>query len=529
MIFLNTRRYLFLDSVKFATVFLVLATFTAGCAAAGDTEEMGGPRIWIDAPLNSDAFIEDIDTILVYSHASGDEEVAEAELFVDGELVRIDSSVEANEDLVSFEQPWNPPGPGEYLIEVRAKDQGGQTGPTAVIQIRIGGELAQQQAAAPPAQISGCPVPDVDTLLYVNQSEGYCFLYPNDHTEGQIASDASASTVIQGPAPAGNEGLTTSFSVYIEDAQGKATDQYVTETIEDAKIPGSNPAQTSFVLDGETGFWTEELPSQVGARNGFLVHNETGFSLIVIPNGGDFDDINIQAEDLWNTITISWKWLDSVVSPTVEVTEESAEEPEAIALQNASCRVGANAAFTVTNFLFEGESAVLIGRITEGTWFYVELPNELGRCWIFGENLELSGPVDSLPFFTPPELPAADTSGGDDGGGDGEGGDGEGEGGDDGGDSVPSAPSAASNLTVNDVCNAGGLDVSLSWQDNSDNETGFRVYRNGSLQATLPAGTTNYNQGAPHTITAYSYAVEAYNGVGNSSQATAQSNICPVP
>lgn len=130
----------------------------------------------------------------------------------------------------------------------------------------------------------------------------------------------------------------------------------------------------------------------------------------------------------------------------------TSDDVEATAKRNSSCRVGANAVFPVHNFLYEEQSAKLIGRLADNSWFYLELPDDLGRCWIYAENLEIFGPIVSLPLFTSPEFPAPSTGGGSGGGGDGggggsgdgdssgDGGGGGGGGGDSGGDDPPDDP-----------------------------------------------------------------------------------------
>ena len=95
---------------------------------------------------------------------------------------------------------------------------------------------------------------------------------------------------------------------------------------------------------------------------------------------------------------------------------------------------------------------------------------------------------------------------------------------------APSAPNAPSILQItSSVCNGSGLAVTLSWSDNADNEDGFRIYRDGGLIQTVGANVTTYNDNAPHKNSAYTYAVEAYNGVGASAQTTVNSQVCPVP
>ena len=80
-------------------------------------------------------------------------------------------------------------------------------------------------------------------------------------------------------------------------------------------------------------------------------------------------------------------------------------------------------------------------------------------------------------------------------------------------------PSAPSNLTATATsCN----NVNLSWSDNSNNESGFKIERkeSGSTYseiATVPANTTTYADTTVQAQKTYYYRVRAYNAYGNSS------------
>lgn len=74
----------------------------------------------------------------------------------------------------------------------------------------------------------------------------------------------------------------------------------------------------------------------------------------------------------------------------------------------------------------------------------------------------------------------------------------------------PEAPSALSTSSVSYE------EVSLYWQDNANNEDGFRVYRNGSPVATLGSNVTTYRDQGLSYATYYSYTVSAYNELGQS-------------
>jgi len=197
-------------------------------------------------------------------------------------------------------------------------------------------------------------------------------------------------------------------------------------------------------------------------------------------------------------------------------------DPTGTAITNSSCRKGADPQHAVHNFLFEGESAQVIGRIADATWLYVELPNDFGRCWIFSENLDLVGPISSLPLYTSPELPSTDDGGGDDddGGGNDGGGNNDGGGGNNNSGSAPDAPSNA-----NFQCGAGS-DFTLSWNDNSDNEDGFRILLDGSQIGSVGANTTQFAHD-PASSGPYSITIQAYNANGTGK--TTLSNLGCLP
>ncbi len=79
----------------------------------------------------------------------------------------------------------------------------------------------------------------------------------------------------------------------------------------------------------------------------------------------------------------------------------------------------------------------------------------------------------------------------------------------------PVAPSA---LQIQILSNTS---LQLSWTDNSDNETGFKIERDGTLLFTTAANVVNYTDSTATCDKTYSYQVYAFNNVGNSSAVTA--------
>jgi len=90
---------------------------------------------------------------------------------------------------------------------------------------------------------------------------------------------------------------------------------------------------------------------------------------------------------------------------------------------------------------------------------------------------------------------------------------------------LPEPPEAPARLSYERVCNTKIYQITLSWLDRADNETGYRVYRDGVLIATLSANANSYVDNPPFGGP-YTYAVEAFNEGGASPQVTVQPNAC---
>jgi CSLREA domain-containing protein len=90
---------------------------------------------------------------------------------------------------------------------------------------------------------------------------------------------------------------------------------------------------------------------------------------------------------------------------------------------------------------------------------------------------------------------------------------------------LPEPPEAPARLMFDTVCNTKIYQITLSWLDRADNETGYRVYRDGKLIATLGANATSYVD-TPDFGGPYTYAVEAFNEGGASAQVTVQPGAC---
>jgi hypothetical protein len=86
-------------------------------------------------------------------------------------------------------------------------------------------------------------------------------------------------------------------------------------------------------------------------------------------------------------------------------------------------------------------------------------------------------------------------------------------------------PAPPSNLNAS--CNASQSGINLSWSDNSNDEQGFEIYRNGSYLTSVGANTTSYTDYSISCDVNYCYEVVAYNSNGNSNPSNTDCATCP--
>ena len=79
-----------------------------------------------------------------------------------------------------------------------------------------------------------------------------------------------------------------------------------------------------------------------------------------------------------------------------------------------------------------------------------------------------------------------------------------------------SPPSPPIQLTYKSSCEAGFAKFRLSWVDASNNEDGYRIYRNSKMLVELPANTTSVLDAVPG-VGKYNYTVVAFNVAGEGS------------
>ena len=157
--------------------------------------------------------------------------------------------------------------------------------------------------------------------------------------------------------------------------------------------------------------------------------------------------------------------------------------------KNSNCRKGPAVNYDVVTSYVQGTTLNAAGRNADSTWWNVQMPSG-GTCWVSNANVDIIGSLSNLPVL--PVLP------------------------------LPDSPS-----TFNDssTCNPKtGSKVTLTWTD-VPNITGYRIYRNGALIATLKANVMKYVDNAPvgHD---YTYELEAFNENGGADRLSTTVGAC---
>lgn len=252
------------------------------------------------------------------------------------------------------------------------------------------------------------------------------------------------------------------------------------------------------------------------------------------------------ASDLAATITAQALTIQAVTdTPTISASSTPSRLEVSVS-SDTNCRTGPTVYFDLVLTMKPGDSAPVEGKDTADNYWIIDTPDG-GTCWLWGKYATVNGDTSGLPEVPPPSgsqaqakptktpKPSGPTATA-------------------GTPSKPFkpvpvtlianlAPAAPTNFagTRNSCDGALASDgvtpiwvesVTLNWQDNATNETGYRVYKNNSAISTIPADSTSfhitmrYNQGTGGPLYT-NFGVEAYNSFGKSSRPTWDVPNCP--
>jgi hypothetical protein len=189
--------------------------------------------------------------------------------------------------------------------------------------------------------------------------------------------------------------------------------------------------------------------------------------------------------------------------PTVTVTTDT------------NCRTGPNINYQLVTVFKVGASAEVIA--TYPNYWVIEYVGGNGAtCWLWDQYATVAGDTSQLPLATPPPLPPTPTP-------------------------APSAPKSPKikdiSRTCEDISEPSDLfpiwevTVVIKWDDRSENEKGFNIYRDGSLLATVDKNHEEYTDVFTHSLiiqgSDVEYGVQSYNDEGESEIKDETIDYCP--
>ena len=172
-------------------------------------------------------------------------------------------------------------------------------------------------------------------------------------------------------------------------------------------------------------------------------------------------------------------------------------QPMASVGEVTNCRKGPGKNYERVTQILPADSVKIIGFFSPNYWI---VSTKDGECWLSGEFTTPVGSFAAVPTVTAPPTPAGD---------------------------IPKAASFPKNGWTFFCYGPGKADITLSWSDNADNESGYRIIRNGDKAAELPANSTYFAE----TIDLLSgqsveYQIQAYNLSGETNGPVAKIT-CP--
>ena len=324
----------------------ILMIFLVGCTLANR-----GPLVWIDQPLDGSKV--PLGPVIIQGHASDEKGISEFEFSVDGNLV---ATIDVDESsLADASYEWSPNEPGNYTIELQARNGGGSLGSIAIAHIIVGEiviPLDDPETDPPPGFETYALITKVECGQGLAVSIDIEIANPNGITGYGVVSNwsgAEAAEVFSDPLPA-----TITKRIELVEPNTDSVDR-----VHEITLIAEVDSEPSLIY----AYTTE-------------------------PNDrcpGHFDDSVVEMDD------------PDRIAPLVKANI------------TANCRSGPDILYDVITSLKEGDTAPIVGRNVSGSWWVID-PGIGGKyCWISGSTVEVEGDVVYIEVFPDPPLPLTNT------------------------------------------------------------------------------------------------------------------------
>jgi len=182
---------------------------------------------------------------------------------------------------------------------------------------------------------------------------------------------------------------------------------------------------------------------------------------------------------------------------------------------DTNCRTGPNINYDLV-MIFKVDASAEVIATYPNYWVIKYAGGNGATCWLWDMYATVIGDTSQLPLATPPPLPPTPTP-------------------------APSAPKSPRikdiSKTCEDATQPGDLfpswkiTVVIKWEDRSENEEGFNIYRDGSLLHTTDKNETEYTDVFTNTLvlqgSKITYGLQSYNNEGKSNIKEETIDYCP--
>ena len=164
--------------------------------------------------------------------------------------------------------------------------------------------------------------------------------------------------------------------------------------------------------------------------------------------------------------------------------------------EQTNCRAGPGQDYEILFTYLPGKELEIVGRYDpDNYWLVKAVESPTGTCWLWGEFVEVTGSYGEVPSVTPPAT-------------------------------VTSAPPQAPSIVEWEFsCTGGTMTFIVTWEDKANNETGYRVFRNGEAVAELPANSSSYTDTmTPNGDENVDYYLQVYSPFGSANSSVMRMN-----
>jgi len=319
-----------LPSMRVCLTLVLLSVLAAGCAA----QPTGGPRAWIDVPIDGARVPAGIE-IQVQSHAYARAGVAEVLLSINGVPYRRDPPVEPGAALTSLSQAWMPEGPGDYTLQVVAYDgEGGASAPDDVLVTVLGVTPTPEFTATPETSPTAVrvltPVPTIPPTPYVTFSADSPSVVQGECTTLRWRAGNAVSASLDGVSVAleGTEQVcpsaTTTYRLHVIALAGPV-DQAVTVNV---SAPADTTPPTITGLSASTGQLREPNCEPNTVTISAQVSDSSGVASVEVVyrvTGGSWQTRSMSLSGGTYRVTLDWLALEASRDPVPTISGSALE------------------------------------------------------------------------------------------------------------------------------------------------------------------------------------------------------------